>query len=377
MARRRWLGILLALALALWVTAGRAADEAAETEEMRVGREAAEQIEKQQKVADLPEETARLLKIVNRLKPHSKRPDVEYTVKILEGHDINAFSLPGSYIYVMEGTLKAVESEDELAAVLAHEMAHNCRGHGMDLLRREAKINQQLGVALLAILVGGNTAEPGNALLFGQLVKTAILNGHTRQAEYEADHDGVLYMYRAGYNPVGMLTVMEGFMRLANAQPQVQLGVFQTHPYPDERAEQLIAQLKALKVPINRRAVTRSLLVHVKEQQQEDERTIGQILIDDAVVFEAADGDNGETAAARAAQIGSRLSRQILDDLQMSDVQVGWGANSTTIYARGEPLIHVLPQDAALQNTSQQALVREVLHRLQLAFWREAVGRAS
>lgn len=385
MVRRAWLAAGLAAALALSVGGVWAAGEDAEA---KIGKSAAEQIEKEMKVVQAPEQMARLEKIVARLAPFAQRPQVKvvqdagakepaatYAVKILGVGDINAFSLPGGYIYITEGALKAVESDDELAAILGHEMAHYVHKDGMDLLRREAKLNTQVGLALLAAVLAGKSVDPGQVALFGGLLKTAILHGYGRDAEYNADHDGLIYVQKAGFNPVAMLTVVEGFARLEDTQPNVEMGIFQTHPYPRDRAARLVAQLESVHVPINRRLVTRSLVVQVKEAQR-DHNTVGQILLDSGLVFETAVGQNGKTATERATEIGGRLMRQIMDNLQGWEIRVGQGADDTAIYARGEPLLQVLPEDAALQKTSPDALAREVLARLQMAFWKETVERA-
>jgi Zn-dependent protease with chaperone function len=394
--KRGLLAGLLA-ALMLWAPAVWASDE---DQEAKIGKAGAEQIEKEMKVVNAPEEMARIQRIVDRLTPLAQRPQPRpkvvagsqqpapqakdapplkpYSVKILQAGgagDINAFSLPGGYIYLTQGAMAAVESDDELAGILAHEMAHNVHKDGMDLLRREAKLNAQVGLAVLAAVLAGKNVDPGQVALFGGLVKTAVLHGYGRDAEYAADHDGLLFMQKAGYNPVGMLTVIEGFARMEDTQPNVEMGIFQTHPYPKDRADRLITELQSLHVPINRRLVTHSLVVQVKEQQREGGPTVEQILIDNAPIFEVAAGQDGKSAAQRAGEIGNRLSRQILDNLQAWEIRLDPAPDGSTIYARGEPLIHVLPADADAQKTTPQALARDVFSRLQMAFWKENVAR--
>src|SRR3990172_3452365 len=114
-----------------------------------LGKAAAEELEKQAKVIKESPELPRLQRIIGELTPHSQRPNVKYQVKVLDLNAINAFCLPGGRIYVTKGTLAAVESDDELTAILGHEMAHNALRHPTEAAKRNAKFSKKLGALVI------------------------------------------------------------------------------------------------------------------------------------------------------------------------------------------------------------------------------------
>lgn len=183
-----------------------------------------------------------------------------YRFKVLEGKDVNAFSIPGGYIFVYEGLLRFVESDDELAAVLAHEVSHASLRHLAWMLREQSRFDTwSLPMILIAIFSGGETT--GGLLTLNQLAKQATQSGWSVKAEKAADRGGFEYMRAAGYDPVAALTFMERLAGIQKAQEGIDLGIFRTHPPSRERADQITLYLNEARLPIKRSLVSSSFRV--------------------------------------------------------------------------------------------------------------------
>ena len=180
-----------------------------------------------------------------------------YTFKVVQGDDVNAFSLPGGYIYFYEGLLKEAESDDELAGVLAHEIAHAEQRHVATLQREQSKLsNISLPLILLAILTGGAGAAAG--AMGVSLASQAIGSGWSVKAEEAADYGGFQYMQKSPYDPTGMLTFMERLARKNQLSDNIDWGIYRSHPPSRERARTLMAYMAKAKVPIRRSKVAAS-----------------------------------------------------------------------------------------------------------------------
>ncbi len=189
----------------------------------------------------------------------------QYSFKVIQGDDVNAFSLPGGYIYVYEGLLKQSESDDELAGVLAHEIAHASERHVSTLQREQSKMqNISLPLVLLAILTGGAGAAAG-ALGVGNLVMQATGSGWSVKAEEAADYGGFQYLLKSPYDPTGMLTFMEKLARRNMLTDNIDWGIYKSHPPSRERAQTLIAYMDKAHVPIRRSHVAASYRATVQD----------------------------------------------------------------------------------------------------------------
>lgn len=182
----------------------------------------------------------------------------EYTFKLVQGDDVNAFSLPGGYIYFYEGLLKFAESDDELAAVVAHEIAHASFRH-VDTLRREQSKFDLLTIPLIIAAALSRNPETINAAVAAEMAKQGVVSGWSVRAETASDYGGLQYMKKSRFNPVGMLTFMERLAYKEVLSPQVDWGIYRSHPPSAERAKFLIKSLNEFGVPIKRSMTTTSL----------------------------------------------------------------------------------------------------------------------
>ena len=276
-----------------------------------------------------------------------------YTFKVIQDNEPNAFSLPGGYIYVQSGLMKLIESDDELAGVLAHEISHAKFRHVATLQREASKVSMiQLPIILAAILSGSPNA--GAAIEGSTLVGTTLENGWTVKAEEAADYGGIQLMVKSKYNPTGMLTLMEHLGILEQSQPQYysNLGIFRTHPPSKERADSMIKYLKQNNVPIERSKVSSSFRAIVTP----DDKVAGAVVITFAgrklLTFA------GNDALTRADDASVKLNSFLDSTPEMYEVVAG--PNGTVIGGR-EKLIEFSPDDAAAQNTTIPDLVKQTI----------------
>jgi predicted Zn-dependent protease len=200
--------------------------------EMALGKQLAAEVRKQAKLVDDP----LIAEYVNRLGQNLVRSSdarIPFSFQIVEGEAPNAFALPGGYIFVYTGLIKIASEEDELAAAVAHEIAHVAARH----LTCQATKSQIAGIASTtgSILLpgwGGYAARQGASLA----LPAAFLH-FSRKDETEADYLGVQYMYAAGYDPNGAVSIFEKIESLNHKQPGLVDRVFSTHPMDADRIE--------------------------------------------------------------------------------------------------------------------------------------------
>jgi predicted Zn-dependent protease len=192
-------------------------------------------------------------KIGKSLVEVSHRPELEYTFTIIDSQDINAFASPGGFIYVNRGLLAFLNSEGELAAVLAHELGHITARHGIrsEAQKSIAKAVTKVGGVATAVATRSNSLGNQVANISSVMSATAI-SGFGREMELEADRLGAEYMSDAGYDPSSMLNIFttfknrEDFLRRTTGARIGHHGLFATHPRNDKRLQQTIDDVARL-----------------------------------------------------------------------------------------------------------------------------------
>ncbi len=207
-------------------------------EEVQLGNSLNKEIRKQMEMLG----DARLDSFVDKrgraLIEHSKRKDIEYHFAVVKDETVNAFAIPGGYCYINIGLFRKSRTEAELISVISHEINHVVHQHGM---KRMSQIN--LAGAFSEALLG-NSGIAAN-LAANLLTNTGLLY-YSREAEREADSDGLLMMYQAGYDPRGMVEMFDMLKQGRESEPSAWANLFSTHPMTNERIESaraLIAQL--------------------------------------------------------------------------------------------------------------------------------------
>jgi hypothetical protein len=176
------------------------------------------------------------------------RKDVPYNVKILDAQDINAFTIGGGYIYVNEGTVDFVQSDDELAGVIGHETGHNERRHTVTLPAKAQALDLLFGIASMF--------SPF-IYQFGSLIEAGIIAKQERSDELQADQYGLMLMTRAGYDPDAMVSFMQHLGAVHDERPSVVDKYFEDHPGFPDRVKHLVGypQLDPTKVTTEQKLV--------------------------------------------------------------------------------------------------------------------------
>ena len=162
----------------------------------------------------------------------SERPDLSWHFGVIASNDINAFATPGGYVFVTQGLYRQLHNEAELAGVLGHEIGHVIRKHHLKILQQSQLID--LGGKLLSKQVGGNSNVQK---LIGNGAEIAA-RSLDKNAEFEADRIAVVLAGRAGYDPFGLVSVLQDIAQVSKDEGSVAL-LFKTHPHPNERLDQL------------------------------------------------------------------------------------------------------------------------------------------
>ncbi len=160
-------------------------------------------------------------KMADRLAPHAAIPELQFEIHVIQSPDLNAFCLPGGVIVVYTGLIEAAQQPEQVAGVLAHEMAHATLRHGLE------RISQSLGVAAAANLLLGDIQ--GVLALGSELFQLASINSYSRGQESAADTEGVRMMHAAGLDPLNMAQFFEIMKEQEGDFPE-QLAWISTHP---------------------------------------------------------------------------------------------------------------------------------------------------
>jgi predicted Zn-dependent protease len=199
--------------------------------EIALGKQLAQEVQRQAKVIDDPT----IAEYVNRLGQNLVRNSdakVPFTIKVLDSEEVNAFALPGGFFFVNTGLILKADTEAELAGVMGHEIAHVAARHGT----RNATRGQMAQIGMIALSIAIPYGWTGYAIRQG--AGLAIPMGFltfSRANEREADHLGLQYMYKAGYDPTAFVDFFEKIESLEKKKPGTVAKVFSTHPMTDDR----------------------------------------------------------------------------------------------------------------------------------------------
>ncbi len=234
---RRWLAGVVVLAVLLVPASPAAASLISQDEEIRIGRQAAAQLEAEVGLVADPALVARLSGLGHRVAAVSDRRDLPYTFKILRGKEVNAISLPGGFIYATAGLMRFVESDAELGFVMGHEVGHVAARHHVTMIER------QFYLALVAQVLLGRNAS---AMQIGDILRFLLTQGFSRENEFEADQRGVTYAHRAGLDASAGLRFMERLRATEGKDPSQVEVLLRTHPALADRIQRVREQLKNL-----------------------------------------------------------------------------------------------------------------------------------
>jgi predicted Zn-dependent protease len=184
------------------------------------------------------DQEGRLKRIFGRLTEASERRDeVDYSVTVIDDPTVNACSLPGGYVLVNSGMLEFTRSDDELAGVLAHEIAHIDRQHAMKAVLRSVGMSAMVGAILNQKMAGSQRKVLVERMAQFSMVLLEL--GFSREAEFEADRYGVQFMREAGYDKRQWLSFWKRYQGLEVERDSAFLRALSTHPPTAERIRRI------------------------------------------------------------------------------------------------------------------------------------------
>jgi len=211
--------------------------------EIALGKQLAQEVERQAKVVDDPI----IAEYVNRLGQNLVRNSdakVPFTIKVLDTEEVNAFALPGGFFFVNSGLILKADSEAELAGVMAHEIAHVACRHGT----KQATRGDIMQIATIPLIFMGGWTGYAIRQGMGLAIPMGFLT-FSRVMESEADYFGLQYMYKAGYDPTAFVDFFEKIETLEKKKPGSVAKVFSTHPMTDDRIKKSQEEIQTILTP--------------------------------------------------------------------------------------------------------------------------------
>jgi predicted Zn-dependent protease len=197
--------------------------------EIALGKQLAQEVERQSRVINDPVVSEYVSRVGQNLVRNSDAK-VPFTIKVIDGEEVNAFALPGGFFFVYSGLVLKADTESELAGVMAHEIAHVAARHGTCQATRGEIAN----LATIPLIFMGGWAGYAIRQGAGLLIPMGFLQ-FSRSQEAEADYLGLQYLYKTGYDPEAFVDFFEKIETLEKRKPGTMSKVFSTHPPTGDR----------------------------------------------------------------------------------------------------------------------------------------------
>jgi len=205
-----------------------------EDREIAIGRANAEQVETQYRLVTDSVVAAYVQALGARLTNGTSRPNLPWRFTVLDAKEVNAFALPGGFIYVNRGLIEHAEHMDELAGVLGHEIGHVVRRHSVQQLERGGRT--RFGIALFCSLT--TLCDSRAARVAIDVGGAAWMARYSRAAEAEADSEAVANTVRAGISPEGVPAMFQTLLSMRQREPGLVQTFFGSHPVEESRIGQ-------------------------------------------------------------------------------------------------------------------------------------------
>ncbi len=328
--------------------------------EQKLGKKLSEDIEKNYEVVENPQKNLLIRQIGNKLAKVSEFKGMNYHFKILKVEGPNAFSIPGGYIYVTYDLFDYIQSDDELAGILAHEIAHVIHNHALKQTRDNTKFTL---LTILAVLL---TGEPDVGVL-GKLTTITFLNQYSRKYEEEADLTATDLLIKTGYNPVGFLTFLERLYAREMFKPEVNLGIFQTHPETEDRINYVKDMLIKKGIDIDRRATTDYLKVDIKYTYEESFCNTA-IYIDNTTTLNLR-FPIGHELYQKTIETAKNLDKFLSIDLAPYEINVLVEGTATTLSIGNNKIISLDDSETIYLKKTAEEVLQETKNKIKQVLW--------
>lgn len=206
-------------------------------QESALGKNASKAIEREYTLSHDPILTERVKSLGQKIAKVSDRQDLDYIFKVVKSKEVNAFSLPGGFVYVNTGLLKYAD-DNELACVIAHEVGHIAARHGAKRLESALGYTILLNIAL-------SRAKSADSIDFTNIIFNLITLGYSREDEFFADSLAVKYVLKAGFKPEGLISF---FTKLDKIEGVDAGPIFlRSHPYRQDRIKHIESEIAKFK----------------------------------------------------------------------------------------------------------------------------------
>ena len=247
-----WTMLMMPLAAAAQTNVKMPKNKYKVSEDVKIGREASVEVEKQFPILNNETEATRYVESVGRrlvaaIPAQYQQPEFQYTFKIVNARDINAFALPGGPMYVNRGMIEAANNEGEMAGVMAHEISHVALRHGTAQATQASNpINQILGIGAIlgGAILGGQTGAQ-----LGQMVAAGYFLRYSRDYETQADTLGAQIMANAGYDPIDLANMFKTIEKESGGSSAPEW--LSSHPSPANRYENINRERQLLRISNN------------------------------------------------------------------------------------------------------------------------------
>ena len=211
-------------------------------QEVQMGQEYAQQINAQLPIVQDPEINRYINVLGDSIAHLTSRKDLEWHFFVVDAQEVNAFAVPGGYVYVNRGLIQRADQMDELAGVLGHEIGHVVRRHTVKQMEKAQGAN--IGVTLACVLTSICNSQAAGAAI--NVAGGALFARFSRQDEAEADAEGFKNVVRAGISPAGMVTMFQKLLDERKSHPGAVESWFLTHPLEEDRIVAVQSQINQL-----------------------------------------------------------------------------------------------------------------------------------
>lgn len=213
-----------------------------QTEEVRVGRENAQAVNAQLPIVRDPLVADYVQRLGTEIASHTSRADLDWRFFVVNSGDVNAFALPGGFVYVNRGLIERADRLDELGGALGHEIGHVVRRHSVQQMQTGARANAVVGIG--CSLTGWCNNGVARAAI--QVGGAALFARYSRQDESEADSEAVVNVMRAGIDPEGVPALFERLIEERRTSPMAVEAFFASHPMEEDRVRATQRQIESI-----------------------------------------------------------------------------------------------------------------------------------
>lgn len=222
---------LMKRCVALVICAALPACDVSQDQEVAIGQQTAQQVEEQLPIVTDPYISSYINELGDTIAFRTSRADLQWHFFVVNSHQVNAFALPGGFVYVNRGLIEATNRADELAGVLGHEIGHVIQRHSVEQMKNQQKVGV---VATIACNITNLCdSQLGQAAV--NIGGSAVIARYSRTDELEADSEAVENVLKVNIDPEGIPSLFEVLMERRQREPGMVEGWFSTHPLEESR----------------------------------------------------------------------------------------------------------------------------------------------